>query len=67
MRWFSMNEIRAMKNEPNTFYIPLNRRRFFKSIALASAGFTLSGYMAEALTLSPTVTQGPYTTSLLTL
>src|SRR5262245_8135844 len=42
------------------FYIPLNRRRFLKSIALASAGFTLPGFLAEALTLSPTVTQGPY-------
>jgi protocatechuate 3,4-dioxygenase beta subunit len=42
------------------FYIPLNRRRFLKSIALASAGFTLPGYLAEALTLSPSVTQGPY-------
>ena len=27
---------------------------------MASAGFVLPGYMAEALTLSPTVTQGPY-------
>ncbi len=49
-----------MKTEPRPFHIPLNRRRFFKSIALASAGFTLPGYLAEALTLSPTVTQGPY-------
>ena len=49
-----------MNTEPRHFYIPLNRRRFFKAIALASAGFTLPGYMAEALTLSPTVTQGPY-------
>lgn len=29
-------------------------------MAVASAGFTLPGYLAEALTLSPTVTQGPY-------
>src|SRR6185503_11173909 len=35
-------------------------RRFFKSMALASAGFTLPGYLAEALTTSPIVTQGPY-------
>ena len=46
--------------KPNGFYIPVDRRRFFKSMALASAGFTLSGYLAEALTLSPIVTQGPY-------
>jgi len=42
------------------FYIPIDRRRFFKSMALASAGFTLPGYLAEALTTSPLVTQGPY-------
>src|SRR6059036_115340 len=46
--------------KPHTFYIPIDRRRFFKSMALASAGFTLSGYLAEALTPSPIVTQGPY-------
>jgi protocatechuate 3,4-dioxygenase beta subunit len=49
-----------MKSEIRPFYIPLSRRRFFKSIALASAGFTLPGYLAEALTVSPIVTQGPY-------
>src|SRR5262245_5999499 len=43
-----------------TFYIPIDRRRFFKSMALASAGFTLAGYFAEALTLTPQQTQGPY-------
>lgn len=43
-----------------SFHIPVDRRRFFKSMALASAGFTLSGYLAEARTLSPIVTQGPY-------
>lgn len=42
------------------FYIPVDRRRFFKSMALASGGFTMAGYLAEALTLSPQVTQGPY-------
>src|SRR6266542_948118 len=42
------------------FYILIDRRCFFKSMALASAGFTLPGYLAEALTTSPIVTQGPY-------
>src|SRR5438128_6724421 len=52
---------KTMKNSKTAaFYIPIDRRRFFKSMALASAGFTLSGYLAEALTLSPIVTQGPY-------
>src|SRR6478609_5290055 len=45
---------------PGVFYIPLPRRRFLKSITAVSAGFTLPGYLAEALTLTPSVTQGPY-------
>ncbi|MBL9138173.1 MAG: hypothetical protein JNK85_20055 [Verrucomicrobiales bacterium] len=49
-----------MKSKSDTFHIPVDRRRFFKSMFVASAGFTLPGYLAEALTLSPTVTQGPY-------
>ena len=44
----------------HTFHIPVDRRRFFRSMAIVSAGFTLPGYLAEALTISPTVTQGPY-------
>ena len=49
-----------MNHQIQPFHIPVSRRRFFKSMATASAGFTLPGYLAEALTLSPTVTQGPY-------
>ena len=49
-----------MPAKPPVFYIPVDRRRFFKSMALASAGFTLPGYLAEALTLTPQATQGPY-------
>ena len=49
-----------MKNQTYAFYIPVERRRFFKSMAMASAGFTLPGYLAEALTLTPQQTQGPY-------
>src|SRR5438128_10991024 len=52
---------KTMKNNKTAaFYIPIDRRRFFKSMALISAGFTLPGYLAEALTTSPIVTQGPY-------
>src|SRR5881296_56828 len=52
---------KSMKNSKTAaFYIPIDRRRFFKSMALISAGFTLPGYLAEALTTSPIVTQGPY-------
>src|SRR5438046_1935835 len=49
-----------MKQKPQSFHIPVDRRRFFKSLAIASAGFTLPGYLAEAVTQSPIVTQGPY-------
>ena len=48
------------RTQPQPFHIPLDRRRFFKSLAVASAGFTLPGYLAEALTITPQVTQGPY-------
>lgn len=56
-------QINAMKSKiipPQPFYIPLNRRRFMRAIALASAGFTLKGYLADALTVAPSLTQGPY-------
>ena len=49
-----------MKKKRPSFYIPLGRRRFLKSLALASAGFTVPSYLAEALTLTPSLTQGPY-------
>lgn len=45
---------------PQKYYIPLGRRRFLKALSIASAGFTLPGYLAEALTIAPQVTQGPY-------
>src|SRR5882672_4380920 len=53
-------KFKANKTKPESFHIPIDRRRFFKSMALVSAGFTLPGYLAEALTVSPIVTQGPY-------
>jgi protocatechuate 3,4-dioxygenase beta subunit len=51
---------RIIVAEPKIFHVPIDRRRFFKSMAIASAGFTLPGYLAEALTIAPSVTQGPY-------
>ena len=42
-----------MERTAPVFYIPLARRRFLKSLADASAGFTLPGYLAEALTTYP--------------
>src|SRR5437773_11337697 len=54
-------KIQSMKNNKTAaFYIPIDRRRFFTSMALASAGSTLPGYLAEALTTSPIETQRPY-------
>ncbi len=51
---------RPTESAPAPFHIPVGRRRFFRSMALVSAGFTLPGYLAEALTVSPAVTQGPF-------
>src|SRR5437667_8757577 len=53
-------KIKPYKFTAQTFHIPVGRRWFFKSMAVASAGFTLPGYLAEALTYTPEVTQGPY-------
>ena len=53
-------KLNSNQSKVHTFHVPIGRRRFFKSMAAASAGFTLSGYLAEALTQSPIVTQGPY-------
>ena len=50
----------SMIYQPTPFYIPLERRRFLKAIAAASAGFMLPGYLAEALTITPELTQGPF-------
>lgn len=46
--------------QPKPFYIPLERRRFLKALAVASAGFMMPGYLAEALTVTPELTEGPY-------
>src|SRR5437773_11679256 len=46
--------------KPHAFHVPVGRRRFLKSMAAVSAGFALPGYLAEALTYTPEVTQGPY-------
>ena len=55
-----MKKIKCSNSEPHVFHIPVGRRRFFKTMAIASASFTLPGYLAEALTFTPEVTQGPY-------
>src|SRR6478735_2057162 len=55
-----MTNLEKNENGKGAFHIRTGRRKFFKSMAAVSAGFTLPTYMAEALTLSPIVTQGPY-------
>src|SRR5689334_14680993 len=45
---------------PQPFHIPFSRRRLLQSLALASAGFWTRGAFAEALTLTPRQTEGPF-------
>ena len=42
------------------FHIPVTRERFLRSMFKVSAGLMLPGFLAEALAVTPTVTQGPY-------
>lgn len=51
-----MNSIQS----PQPFHIPYSRRRLLQSLALASAGFWARGAFAEALTLTPRQTEGPF-------
>src|SRR5438045_2989087 len=52
--------MKAKTKKSGVFYIPLERRKFLKAMAVASGGWMLPGYLAEALTTAPQVTQGPY-------
>ena len=51
-----MNSIHS----PQPYFIPFSRRRLLQSLALATAGFWARGAFAEALTLTPRQTEGPY-------
>src|SRR5688572_19317161 len=42
------------------FHIPVDRGRFLKSMAAATAGFAVTGSFAEVLTLTPLQTPGPF-------
>ena len=46
--------------DSSAFHIPVSRRRFLKNMSVVSAGFTLPGYLAEAITLTPAQVQGPF-------
>jgi protocatechuate 3,4-dioxygenase beta subunit len=60
MKWRHPTNNRTIQLHSKAFHIPVDRRRFFKSMAMATAGFGLRGSLAEALTLTPQQTQGPY-------
>src|ERR1700753_3175490 len=47
-------------SQPALFHIPYSRRRLLQRLALLSGGFLTRGAFAEALTLTPRVTQGPF-------
>jgi protocatechuate 3,4-dioxygenase beta subunit len=49
-----------MIDSPRIFYIPLPRRRLLHGLFLASAGFLTRSAFAEALTVTPRMTEGPY-------
>lgn len=49
-----------MQNSPQPFHIPLSRRRLLQGLFLASAGFMTRAAFAEALTLTPRLTEGPF-------
>lgn len=52
-------ESRTAMNTP-AFHIPLTRRRLLHSLLLATGGVITSDIYAEALTLTPRQTEGPY-------
>lgn len=47
-------------NSPHLFHVPLDRRRLLRSLLLASGGLVTHALYAEALTLTPRTTEGPY-------
>jgi len=49
-----------MKTSAAPFHIPLSRRRLLHSLLLTTGGIITSNVYAEALTLTPRATEGPY-------
>jgi protocatechuate 3,4-dioxygenase, beta subunit len=49
-----------MNTKSHPFHIPLSRRRLLHALAVASGGFLVPGAFAEALTLTPKQTEGPF-------
>ncbi len=46
--------------KPTSFHIPVARRRLLESFVLSAGGLFVPGVLAEALTLTPRQTEGPY-------
>src|SRR5262245_55956104 len=49
-----------MNRNIHPFHIPLDRRRLLRSLLLTTGGIITSSIYAEALTLTPRATEGPY-------
>ncbi len=49
-----------MNTSPHPFHIPLSRRRLLHSLFLTTGGIITQDLHAEALTLTPRATEGPY-------
>ncbi|RYD37743.1 MAG: intradiol ring-cleavage dioxygenase [Verrucomicrobiaceae bacterium] len=49
-----------MSTVPQSFHIPLSRRRLVRGLTLTAAGLWAPGAFAELLTLTPGMTEGPY-------
>src|SRR5438105_4337246 len=49
-----------MNDAPCRFHIPLDRRRLLRTLLLTTGGIITSSVYAEALTLTPRLTEGPY-------
>ena len=47
-------------NLPASFHIPQSRRKLLHSLLLTTSGMITQGVYAEALTLTPRATEGPY-------
>lgn len=54
------NKTPLMNTKIHPFHIPLSRRRLLHSLLLATGGIITGSVYAEALTLTPRATEGPY-------
>lgn len=52
--------VASMNSSIQPFHIPLDRRRLLRSLLLTTGGIITGSLYAEALTLTPRATEGPY-------